>query len=234
MSIKAMWIAFFGLFTKEVLRVVRIWPQTLLPSAITMILYFMIFGNLIGNRIGEMQGFTYVDFIAPGLIMMSIITNSYVNVASTFFSTKFQGNIEEMLVSTMSNNSIILGFVVAGVTRGLVIGMFVTIISLFFTTLHIESYFFVFVVAFLTSVLFALAGLLNGIFAKKFDDVSIIPTFVLTPLTYLGGVFYSIHLLSPFLQKLSFFNPILYMVNGFRYSMLGFSDVNVGFALLAE
>ena len=142
------YISFSTLLRREIIRIIRIWPQTLLPPIITMSLYFMIFGNLIGNRIGEMQGFTYVDFIAPGLIMMSIITNSYVNVASTFFSTKFQGNIEEMLVSTMSNNSIILGFVVAGVTRGLVIGMFVTIISLFFTTLHIESYFFVFVVAF--------------------------------------------------------------------------------------
>jgi len=220
-------IAFQTLFRKEVSRILRIWTQSLLPSVITLSLYFIIFGSLIGSRIGEMGGFDYMAFIVPGLIMMSVITNAYSNVASSFFSTKFMKNIEEILVSPASNWVIITGYIGGGIFRGLAVGFLVTLVSLLFSNLHIFNVFVIISVITLTSVLFSLAGFLNGIFAKKFDDVGIVPLFVLTPLTYLGGVFYSIDLLPSFWQLVSKFNPILYMVNAFRYGFLGVSDINV-------
>lgn len=224
------WIAFKSIVTKEVTRFTRIWVQTLVPPAITMTLYFVIFGNLIGSRIGQMHGVSYMEFIVPGLIMMSVITNSYANVASSFYSAKFQRFIEEMLVAPVPNYVIILGYVAGGVTRGLLVGAIVTAVSLFFVPLKVHDPLSVVLTLVLTATLFSLAGLLNALFAKSFDDISIIPTFVLTPLTYLGGVFYSIELLPPFWQGLSQGNPILYMVNAFRYGFLGVSDVPLSLA----
>jgi len=220
-------IALKSIWLKEVNRFLRIWVQTLVPPAITMTLYFVIFGNLIGKRIGEMEGVSYMAFIVPGLIMMSVITNSYSNVASSFFSAKFQRNIEELLVAPVPNYIIIWGYVGGGVARGLLVGLFVTLVSLFFIDLHIYNVFVLIVSVICTSILFSIGGLLNAIFAKTFDDISIIPTFVLTPLTYLGGVFYSISLLPPFWQGVSHFNPVFYMINAFRYGFLGVSDVNI-------
>jgi len=216
---------------REITRFLRIWTQTLLPSAVTMSLYFVIFGNLIGPRIGKMQGITYIDYIVPGLIMMSILTNSYSNVATSFFSSKFQKNIEEMIVAPMPSVVMLLGFIAGGITRGLFVGVIVTAVAMFFTDIHIHSLLFVFLVGLLTSILFALAGLINAIFAQKFDDINMIPTFVLTPLTYLGGVFYSIDMLPPFGQWCSHANPIFYMVNAFRYGFLGITDIDITFAM---
>ncbi|MBW3694155.1 ABC transporter permease [Vibrio sp. T187] len=221
------WTAFCSLLTKEVNRFTRIWVQTLVPPAITMTLYFIIFGSLIGSRIGEMNGFSYMEYIVPGLIMMSVITNSYSNVASSFFSAKFQKNIEELLVAPVPNYVIIFGFVMGGVVRGLLVGTIVTFVSLFFVDLQVEHWGVIVATVFLTSVVFALGGLINAVFARTFDDISIIPTFVLTPLTYLGGVFYSISLLPDFWQGVSKLNPIVYMVNAFRYGFLGVSDVGI-------
>lgn len=223
-------IAYQTMVVKEVSRFTRIWIQTLLPPAISMTLYFVIFGNLIGSRIGEMGGFTYVQYIAPGIIMMSIINNAYSNVVSSFFGAKFQKHIEEMLVSPIPNYLILAGYITGGVARGLMVGVIVSIVALFFTNLQVYSYSIVISVILLTSILFSLGGMINAIFAKKFDDISIIPTFILTPLTYLGGVFYSIDLLPEFWRQVSLFNPILYMVNAFRYGLLGVSDINVGYA----
>ncbi len=222
--------AFSTIVIKEVDRFTRIWVQTILPPAISMALYFLIFGNLIGTRIGEMQGFSYVKYIAPGLIMMSIINNSYANVVSSFFGAKFQKHIEEMLVAPIPNFIILLGYIVGGVARGMLVGLVVTLVALFFTKLHIHSYTIVIAVVILTSILFSLGGFINAVFARKFDDISIIPTFILTPLIYLGGVFYSINLLPEFWQVASKLNPILYMVNTFRYGVLGVSDINIGYA----
>lgn len=224
---KLYWTAFCSLLTKEINRFTRIWVQTLVPPAITMTLYFIIFGNLIGSRIGQMNGFSYMEYIVPGLIMMSVITNSYSNVASSFFSAKFQRNIEELLVAPVPNYVIIGGFVMGGVVRGLLVGSIVTFVSLFFVDLQIEHWLVIIATVFLTSVVFALGGLINAVFAKTFDDISIIPTFILTPLTYLGGVFYSISLLPEFWQSVSKINPIVYMVNAFRYGFLGVSDVDI-------
>jgi ABC-2 type transport system permease protein len=221
------WIAFQTILTKEIRRFVRIWMQTLLPPAITTGLYFVIFGTLIGSRIGDMQGYSYIQFVVPGLVMMSVLTNAYSNVVSSFFSNKFQHSIEELLIAPVPNWAILAGYVAGGVARGICVGVVVTLLSLFFTKLHVQHWFIMISAVLLTSVLFSLAGLINAIFAKNFDDISIIPTFVLTPLTYLGGVFYSIDLLPPFWKALSQLNPILYMVNAFRYGMLGISDVNV-------
>ena len=217
--------------SKEITRFMRIWVQTILPPAITMSLYFVIFGNLIGARIGSMGGFRYIQYIAPGIIMMSVITNAYANVVSSFFGAKFQKHIEELLVAPIPNWIIVAGYVAGGVARGLIVGVVVTVVALFFTDLHMHSIWITAVVVLLTSVLFSLGGLINGIFAKKFDDISIVPTFVLTPLTYLGGVFYSIKMLPPLWQTVSLANPILYMVNAFRYGILGVSDIAIGQAL---
>jgi ABC-2 type transport system permease protein len=230
MTIKEQWIAFMTILRKEVKRFTRIWVQTLLPPAITMILYFVIFGKLIGSRIGEMAGFSYIDFVAPGLIMMAVITNSYANVSSSFFSAKFQRSVEEILVSPTPNYIILLGFVMGGVARGMAVGFIVTLMSLCFTDFQIQHWFITLFIVFMTSVLFSLAGFINAVYANTFDDVSIVPTFVLTPLTYFGGVFYSIHLLPEFWQNVSVFNPILHMVNAFRYGMLGITDVHLGMA----
>ena len=225
-------VALKTLVRKEVIRVARIWIQTIVPPAITMTLYFIIFGNLIGKRIGVMGGFDYMQYIAPGLIMMSVITNSYGNVVSSFFGAKYGKHIEEMLVAPMSNATIIIGHVAGGVIRGLMVGILVTVIALGFTSLSIKNPLVTFSMVLLTSTVFALLGFVNAVFAKKFDDISIIPTFVLTPLTYLGGVFYSITLLPEFWQKVSLGNPILYMVNAFRYGILGVSDINIATAYL--
>lgn len=232
MNFKELYICFATIFYKEVRRYLRIWSQTLLPPAITMTLYFVIFGNLIGPRIGQMNGFTYIEFIVPGLIMMSVITNSFANVASSFFSTKYQRSHEELVVSPAPNSIIILGYVLGSLSRAILTGIIVTLVALFFTQLTIHSLPIIILVVILTSIVFALGGLLNAILATKFDDISIIPTFVLTPLTYLGGVFYSISLLPPLWQNISLFNPILYMVNTFRYGFLGISDVSVTFSLV--
>jgi len=230
MDLKLNWIGLKTIVTKEIFRVLRIWVQTIVPPAITMTLYFIIFGNLIGRRIGTMDGFDYMQFIAPGLIMMSVITNSYGNVVSSFFGAKFGRHIEEMLVSPMSNATIILGHVAGGVLRGLLVGAMVTAIALAFTDLHVEHPVITFSMVLLSSIVFALAGFINAVFARKFDDISIVPTFVLTPLTYLGGVFYSISLLPDFWQQVSRANPILYMVNAFRYGILGVSDIGIAYA----
>lgn len=227
MNMHFQWVAFQTIVVKEVRRFVRIWPQTLLPPAITMTLYFVIFGNLIGSRIGDMGGFDYMQFIVPGLVMMSVIQNSYGNVVSSFYSTKFQRSIEEMLVSPMSSATILLGFVAGGVARGICVGLIVTLLSLFFTELQVQHVLVTILVVVLTAVLFSIGGFINAMFANKFDDVAIIPTFVLTPLTYLGGVFYSIDLLPEFWRTVSLFNPVVYMVNTFRYGLLGVSDVDV-------
>jgi ABC-2 type transport system permease protein len=208
----------------------RIWVQTLVPPAITMTLYFVIFGALVGSRIGDMGGFSYMEFIVPGLIMMSVITNSYSNVASSFFSAKFQRNVEELLVAPVPNYIIVLGYVGGGVARGILVGLIVSLLSLFFVDIKVHHLFILMSTVVLTATLFSLAGLINAIYAKTFDDISIIPTFVLTPLTYLGGVFYSLSLLPEFWQYVSKVNPIVYMVNAFRYGFLGVSDVNLVFA----
>lgn len=222
------WVGFKTIVAKEVMRVVRIWVQTLVPPAITMTLYFVIFGNLIGSRIGTMDGYSYMQFIAPGLVMMSVITNSYGNVVSSFFGAKFSRHVEEMLVSPLSNATIILGHVVGGVARGLFVGLVVAMIALAFTDLEVKHPLITISMVVLTATVFSLAGFINAVFARKFDDISIVPTFILTPLTYLGGVFYSISLLPPLWQKVSMANPILYMVNAFRYGILGTSDIPVG------
>jgi len=222
--------AFMTILRKEVRRFIRIWPQTLLPSAITMSLYFVIFGSLIGSRIGEMGGFSYMQFVVPGLVMMAIVTNSYSNVVSSFFGSKFNHSVEELLVSPVPNYVILLGYVAGGVTRGLLVAIVVTLVSLFFTRLHIHSYVVVVLIVLLTSTLFALAGFINAVYANSFDDISIIPTFVLTPLIYLGGVFYSMDLLPDFWAAVSKLNPLVYVVNAFRYGVLGVSDVSLAFA----
>lgn len=227
MNLAVNWVGLKTIVTKEVIRVLRIWVQTIVPPAITMTLYFIIFGNLIGSRIGVMDGFDYMQYIAPGLIMMSVITNSYGNVVSSFFGAKFARHVEEMLVSPLSNATIILGHVAGGVIRGLLVGTLVTVIALFFTQLKVEHPLITISMVLLASTVFALAGFINAMFARKFDDISIIPTFVLTPLTYLGGVFYSISLLPELWQKVSLANPILYMVNAFRYGILGTSDISI-------
>lgn len=209
------------------IRIFRIWIQTLVPPVITITLYFIIFGSFIGSQLGDMDGYSYMAYIAPGLIMMSIITNSYSNTVSSFFSAKFQRNVEELMVSPTPDYIVILGYVAGGMTRGLSVGFLVSIVSLFFTRLPLYNVFYAILFAILTSFVFSLAGMINGIFARKFDDISIIPTFIITPLTYLGGVFYSLSLLPDFWQMLSKANPIVYMVNGFRYGFLGTSDINV-------
>ena len=230
MNIGMNWVGLRTIVRKEMVRVLRIWVQTIVPPAITMTLYFIIFGHLIGRRIGEMDGFDSMQYIGPGLIMMSVITNSYGNVVSSFFGAKFGRHVEEMLVSPMSNATIILGHVAGGVMRGLLVGSLVTLIALGFTSLSVEHPLVTISMVLLSSTVFALAGFINAMFARKFDDISIIPTFVLTPLTYLGGVFYSISLLPEFWQKVSLANPILYMVNAFRYGILGTSDISIGYA----
>lgn len=225
MQIRNQYVALKTIVVKEILRFSRIWVQTIVPPVVTTTLYFIIFGQLIGQRIGLMDGYRYIEYIVPGLVMMSIITNSYSNVVSSFFGAKFGHYVEEMLVSPIPNYLILLGYVLGGVTRGLAVGIAVTLVSLLFTHLHVVNLMITLSVAFLTSILFSLAGFINAVFAKNFDDISIVPTFVLTPLTYLGGVFYSIDTLPSFWQHASLINPVLYMVNAFRDGILGTSDI---------
>jgi ABC-2 type transport system permease protein len=224
------WVGFQTLVYKEVNRVLRIWVQTIVPPAIRMTLYFIIFGSLIGHRIGHMGGFSYMEYLAPGLIMMSVVMNSYMNSVSSFFGAKFGRHIEELLVSPLPNVLILLGYMVGSISRGLLIGILVAAIATAFTHLPLTHPFVMVTVVILTSAVFSIAGLINAIFAQKFDDVTIIPTFVLTPLSYLGGIFYSIDLLSPTWRTASKIDPILYMVNAFRYGFLGVSDISIGIA----
>lgn len=231
MDLRQQYHAFKTIVLKEFLRFIRIWPQTVVPPAVTMGLYFIIFGNLIGRRIGEMGGQPYIDFIVPGLILMAVINNAYSNVVSSFFSSKFHRHIEEMVVSPTPNYVILTGFIAGGVARGLVVGVVVTGVSMFFTELRIHHFGVMLVVVLLTATLFALGGFINGIYARTFDAISIVPTFILTPLTYLGGVFYSIDMLPDFWQRASLANPILYMINAFRYGLVGVSDIPIGTAL---
>lgn len=228
MNMRGAWIAYRTIVVRETIRFARIWMQTLLPPVITTTLYFLIFGGLIGERIGEMDGLRYMDFIVPGLILMTVITNSYSNVVSSFYSAKFQRHVEEMMVAPVPPSFIVLGYVTGGLMRGVAVGIAVTLVSTFFSPFRLEYPLVAITILILTSILFSLAGLINAIYAKSFDDISIIPTFVLTPLTYLGGIFYTITLLPPFWQAASAFNPILYMVNAFRYGLIGRSDIGLG------
>jgi ABC-2 type transport system permease protein len=228
MNLEENFIAFRTIVIKEVYRFARIWVQTIIPPVITVSLYFVIFGNLIGSQIGDMDGVRYMDYIVPGLIMMAVITNSYANVVSSFYGCKFHRHIEEMMVSPLPNHLIVLGFMTGGMARGMAVGIAVTAVSLLFSNLSFHNPLVIISTVVMTSALFSLAGLINAVFAKSFDDISIIPTFVLTPLTYLGGVFYSISMLPEFWQDVSRANPILYMVNAFRYGFLGVSDISIG------
>ena len=225
-------IAFNTIMVREFLRFIRIWVQTIIPPVITMALYFIIFGQLIGSQIGDIDGYRYMDYIVPGLILMAVITNSYANVVSSFFSAKFQKNIEEMIISPLPNYIILAGYISGGVARGVTVGITVTVVSMFFSDFQIHSLSITLAVFVLTSILFSIAGLINAVYAKSFDDITIIPTFVLTPLTYLGGIFYSIKMLPEFWQTVSLANPILYMINAFRYGLLGVSDIDVSTALV--
>lgn len=227
MNLQTNLTAYKTIVVKEFLRFTRIWLQTIFPPAVMMSLYFIIFGKLIGSQIGDIKGFSYMEYIVPGLILMSVITNSYSNVVASFYSTKFHRHIEELLISPVSNFTIIAGYVTGGVARGLTVGFCVTVVSLFFTDLQMVYPFIMFAVIVLTAILFSLAGFINAIFAKSFDDISIVPVFVLTPLSYLGGVFYSISMLPEFWQNVSAFNPVMYMVNVFRYGVLGVTDASI-------
>ena len=227
MNLRQQYIAVSVILVKEVRRFLRIWVQTVLPAAITMTLYFVIFGNLIGSQLGDIHGVSYIDYIVPGLILMSMINNSYGNVVSSFFSSKFQRHVEELLISPMPNYLIVIGYVSGGMARGLVVGAVVTVVATFFVDIRFHNLPIVLSVALLTTMLFSLGGFINAVFARNFDDVSIIPTFVLTPLTYLGGVFYSVNMLPGIWQQVSLVNPILYMINAMRYGMLGVSDINI-------
>jgi len=232
MTLSQQYIAFKTIVVKEILRFSRIWVQTLVPAVITTSLYFLIFGNLIGSQLKAIDGYSYVDYIVPGIILMSVITNAYGNVVSSFYGHKFQHHVEEMLVSPMPNFVLLAGFVVGGVARAVVVGSIVTVVAMFFTDLHFEHGFIIAAVVILTAILFSLAGFVNAVYANSFDDISIIPTFVLTPLTYLGGIFFSIEMLSSFWQNIALFNPILYMINAMRYGMLGISDINITTAFI--
>ncbi len=225
-------IAFKAIVTKECVRFLRIWVQTLVPPAITMTLYFIIFGHLIGSRVGQLEGFSYVEFITPGLIMLSLINNAYSNVSSSFFSTKYQRNVEELLAAPVPSYVIVLGYAFGGMLRAILVASIVTVVALSFIDIQIHNIFVIILAALLTSMAFALGGLINAVFAKTFDDISIIPTFILAPLTYLGGVFYSLSMLPEIGQSLSQFNPILYMVNVFRYGFIGYSDVSLTIAFI--
>ena len=225
-------VAFQTIVIKEILRFSRIWIQTILPPAMTTALYFVIFGSLIGSQIGPVSGISYVDFLVPGLIMMAVITNSYANVVSSFYGAKFQRNIEEMMVSPVPNYLILSGFVAGGVARGMSVGLVVTLVSGLFSDFNVNNIAVAVSILLMTSVLFSLAGFINGVFAKSFDDISIVPTFVLTPLTYLGGIFYSIDMLPEFWRQVSLANPILYMINTFRYGLLGVTDISLALSYL--
>lgn len=232
MKLSQQYVAFTTILTKEFLRFIRIWIQTVLPAAITTGLYFIIFGSLIGSQLSDIGGFSYMEYIVPGIILMAIINNSYANVVSSFYGAKFQRHVEEMLISPMPNYLIVLGYAAGGMARGLVVGAAVSAVSLIFAEPQLHHLLVTLYVVIMTSLLFALGGFVNAVYAKSFDDISIIPTFVLTPLTYLGGIFYSIDMLPQFWQNVSLVNPILYMINAMRYGMLGVSDIDIRVALL--
>jgi ABC-2 type transport system permease protein len=219
--------AYKTIVIKEYLRFIRIWIQTVLPPAITTALYFVIFGELIGSQLQDIDGYRYMDYIVPGLILLAVISNAYANVVSSFYSSKFQRSVEELLVSPVPNAWILVGFVSGGMLRGVVVGAIVTLVAMCFTDIPFAHPFISLMVLVLTAMLFSLAGFINAVYARSFDDISIIPTFVLTPLTYLGGIFYSIEMLPSFWQKVSLVNPILYMINAFRYGLLGISDTHL-------
>jgi ABC-2 type transport system permease protein len=227
MTPEKIWVAYYTMLRAEFVRIIRIWSQTLLPPVVTTTLYFIVFGAFIGSQIQPIDGFSYMQYIVPGLIMMSVITSSYMNSVSTFYFAKWTKTLEEIMVSPTPNWVVIAGYVSGGVMRGLIVGVLVLIVSLFFTHLSVFNAAVLISALVLTSVLFALGGLINGVFAKGFDGISIIPTFVLTPLTYLGGVFYSVDMLPEFWRTVSLGNPILYMVNAFRYGFLGISDMRL-------
>lgn len=226
--------AIIGLYTivrREVIRILRIWPQTLLPAVIMTSLYFIIFGSLLGRQITSIHNFSYVEYITPGLIMLGVINNSYANVVTSFFGAKFQKHIEELLVSPLSSLLILTGYVLGGVIRGVLVGLLVTIVALFFGKIHIVHFTVMIYVLVMTALLFSIAGFINGLFARKFDDTSIVPTFLLTPLTYLGGIFFTIDMLPSFGQKLAMLNPITYKITAFRYSFLGIEEINIYYCL---
>ena len=212
---------------KEVLRFSRIWKQTLIPPVITNILYFIIFGNLIGERIGEIESFSYTDFIFPGLLLMSVITHSYTNTVSSLYISKYHRYIEELLVSPIQNYTILAGFITGGVIRGLSVGVVVILAAQFFVTFTVHNILLMLIVIFLSSTLFSMCGFLNGLFANDWDDINVIPTFIMTPLTYLGGIFFSISMLPGIWQEIALINPILYLINALRFSMLGITDVSI-------
>ena len=220
-------VALGTIVRRELMRILRIWGQTLVPPAITMTLYFLIFGGLIGSRIGKMDGFSYMEFIVPGLVMMSVIQNSYGNISSSFFGAKFGRHVEELLVSPMPNWVILTGYVTGAVLRGVAVGAIVLLIASLFTTVRMPHPWVTLSTVFLGATIFALAGFVNAVYAKKFDDIAIVPTFILTPLTYLGGVFYSVKLLPDWAETATHANPVFYMVNAFRYGLLGTSDVPI-------
>ncbi len=228
-------VSFKTIVVKEIRRFRRIWPQTILPPMVTTALYFVIFGGLIGQRIGPIEGHGYMEYIVPGVILMAIINNAYANVVSSFFSAKFQRFIEELLIAPIPNALILLGYVAGGVARGLTVGLMVTLVATFFVDFQVHNWFITLGVVVMTAFLFAIGGFINAVYAKSFDDISIIPTFVLTPLIYLGGIFFSVDMLPPIWQQIALFNPILYMINAFRYGILGVSDIDVttAFAIIA-
>jgi ABC-2 type transport system permease protein len=231
-SAKSYWIGYQTILIKEITRILRIWAQTLIPPVITMSLYFVIFGAIIGRRVGEMGGMPYMDFIVPGLIMLSVITNAYGNITSSFFGAKFGKHVEELLVSPLPPWIILAGYVSGAVFRALTVGVLVWLVAGFFSGFHMHNFAVTFSILLLTAIVFSLAGFINAIYAQKFDDISIIPTFVLQPMTYLGGVFFSVSLLPGIWQQIALVNPIVYMVNAFRYGLLGVSDVSLGLAYL--
>lgn len=229
------WIAFYTMLRKDVARMLRIWVQTFLPSAITSVLYFLIFGTVLGSQIGDMQGVPYMEFVVPGLVMLAIVTNAYANTSFTFFTSKFFArNIDELLVSPMPPRLIIAGYIAGGVIRGVLVGALVLIIGLFFTGLSISIFNLAVILFFaiLTSLVFSLAGLVNGVYAKSIDGINLVPTFVLQPLVYLGGIFYSVHVLPQWAQVITYINPLFYLVNGFRYGFLGIADIPLSICVL--
>ncbi|TSC79806.1 MAG: antibiotic transport system permease protein [Parcubacteria group bacterium Gr01-1014_29] len=230
MTPRELWTSFYTMLRKDIVRMFRIWIQTFLPSIITSVLYFLIFGTVLGSQIGEMQGVSYMKFVVPGLVMLAIVTTSYANTSFTFFASKFFArSIDEILVSPTPPWLLIAGFVGGGMVRGILVGMLVLLVSLFFTGLHLAMYnvLIIFGFAILTALVFALAGLVNGIYAKSIDGINIVPTFILTPLVYLGGIFYSVHDLPAWWQNITYANPLFYLINGFRYGFLGITDVSL-------
>ncbi len=226
-------ITFYTLFYKEMVRIIRIWAQTLVPPVITTTLYFIIFGKLLGAQISDIHGFTYMQYIVPGLVISNMIANAYMNTVSSFYAARFQRSIEEMLVSPMPNYILLLGYVLSSIMRSLMTGALVLVIALFFTDLHIHSWFLVFLVGILASAIFAVVGFINGMYAKGFDDISWVPTFIITPLSYLGGVFYALEMLPPFWQKVSLLNPLMYIIDSFRFAALGASSIDAQISIIA-